>query len=75
MKNVPANLGNLDISEDCLVLNIWSPKQYVGSIKELPVMFCIYGDGLAFGSIFTLPMHNRSVLASHDVVFSAANYS
>ena len=36
-------------SEDCLVLNVWSPER-AGSASKLPVMFWIHGGGYSFGS-------------------------
>ncbi|CAG2168479.1 unnamed protein product, partial [Oppiella nova] len=66
-----------DLSEDCLVLNIWSPQ--VSDINVVdkplkPVMVWIYGGGFTFGSIFQFPTHNGSVLATHDIVFVSINY-
>ena len=63
----------LNTSEDCLVLNIWAPKQVQPS-KPLPVMFWIHGGGMVSGSIFQLPYYNGSVLATHDVIIVTANY-
>ena len=60
-------------SEDCLVLNIWSPYSFTESSKLKPVMFWIHGGGLLFGSIFD-PKYNGSVLATKDVVFVSTNY-
>ncbi|CAG2162484.1 unnamed protein product, partial [Oppiella nova] len=69
--------GNGTTSEDCLVLNIWTP--IVGNnipSKDSPlkpVMFWIYGGGLTSGSIF-FHDYNGSVLATHDVLLVAPNY-
>ncbi|CAG2112560.1 unnamed protein product, partial [Medioppia subpectinata] len=70
--------GNEMISEDCLVLNIWTPNvdnnddnhQKVG-LK--PVMFWIYGGALSTGSIF-MDKFNGSVLSTNDVVVVTVNY-
>ncbi|CAG2174530.1 unnamed protein product, partial [Oppiella nova] len=60
----------LQQSEDCLVLNIWTPNVD----KPLkPVMFWIYGGSLNEGSIFKL-LYNGSYLAAHDVLVVSANY-
>ncbi|XP_054158968.1 cholinesterase 1-like, partial [Oppia nitens] len=64
-------VGNLQQSEDCLVLNVWTPSLETTGLK--PVMFWIYGGAFSMGSIFQL-MYNGSVLATNDVVFVAANY-
>lgn len=45
----PAWLDPMPGSEDCLVLNVWSPEQARPSSK-LPVMFWIHGGGYSFGS-------------------------
>ncbi|CAG2102396.1 unnamed protein product [Medioppia subpectinata] len=57
------------LSEDCLVLNIWTTN--TTALK--PVMFWIYGGGLAAGSIYQ-PEYNGSVLATNDVVVVSVNY-
>ena len=59
-------------SEDCLVLNVWSPSTANAS-KPLPVMFYIYGGRFTSGSI-TMPTYNGALLAAHDVVIVTANY-
>ena len=66
--------GGLTFSEDCLTLNIWSPK--IGnnnSSKLKPVMFWIYGGGLNHGFMFQ-PVYNGSVLATKDIVLVSVNY-
>ncbi|CAG2177880.1 unnamed protein product, partial [Oppiella nova] len=63
------------LSEDCLILNIWTPN--VGnnnSSKPTPlksVMFWIHGGGFVWGSS---DMFNGGPLATHDVVVVAINY-
>ncbi|XP_054166236.1 cholinesterase 1-like [Oppia nitens] len=77
--------SGLQESEDCLVLNVWSP-QTTGAINVgggdsdvdqpllKPVMFWIYGGALSKGSIFQ-DIYNASALAATgDVVIVAANY-
>ena len=65
--------STLTMSEDCLVLNIWSaqPQRFT---KLKPVMFWIYGGGLQTGSIFLYPPYNGTVLATHDIVLVLTNY-
>ena len=63
-------------SEDCLVLNVWSPKsphKYQNSNALKPVMFWIYGGGFQSGSSF-MPIYAGKRLASHDVVIVSINY-
>ena len=66
-------MGNITVSEDCLVLNVWSQSSNTNSSKLKPVMFWIYGGGLTIGSIFQWE-YNGSVLATNDVIFVSANY-
>ncbi|CAG2182327.1 unnamed protein product, partial [Oppiella nova] len=69
--------GNVTLSEDCLVLNIWTPNVENNTRSEAlplkPVMFYIHGGGLLWGSIFN-PIYNGSVLAIHDVLLVSTNY-
>ncbi|CAG2106278.1 unnamed protein product [Medioppia subpectinata] len=61
-------------SEDCLVLNIWTPTVPTDNTSKTslkPVMFWLYGGGLSIG---TIDMYNGGPLASHGVVFVAPNY-
>ena len=68
--------SSLTQSEDCLVLNVWSPNLPTNGTKTAlkPVMFWIYGGGLMVGSIFQLPQYDGSLLATHDVVLVSVNY-
>lgn len=68
----PSPLLGLNLmSEDCLVLNIWTAESANNSLK--PVMYWIHGGNLEFGTIFH-PLYNGSVLATQGVVFVAPNY-
>ncbi|XP_054165682.1 pyrethroid hydrolase Ces2a-like [Oppia nitens] len=74
-------MGNITTSEDCLVLNVWTPhtrrKNVMFDRKQdrslRPVMFWIYGGGLTIGSIFQ-SQYNASALAAHDIVVVSVNY-
>lgn len=57
------------MSEDCLFLNIWSPK----SARKAPVFVWIYGGALTAGASH-LSMYEGSKLASRGVVFVSINY-
>ncbi len=57
------------ISEDCLSLNIWTPK----GAKKAPVMVWLHGGGLAGGAGSSL-FYNGSPLAAQDVVVVTINY-
>ena len=61
------------MSEDCLVLNIWTKVSPVNSVELKPVMFWIYGGALTGGSIYE-PNYFGGLLASYDVVLVAPNY-
>jgi carboxylesterase type B len=62
---------NTNMSEDCLYLNIWSPKI---ETELKPVMFWIHGGGLVFGSS-SYDLYNPEILASRgDVVVVTFNY-
>lgn len=65
--------SSLNLSEDCLVINVWTEFNENRSLPLKPVMFWIYGGAFKSGSIF-MPQYNGSVLATHDVVFVSTNY-
>jgi len=58
------------ISEDCLYLNVWTPK---GPHKKLPVFFWIHGGGFGSGSTY-IPIYNGKNLADKGVVVVTINY-
>ena len=68
-------MGKLTTSEDCLVLNIWTPNVDKSASKSQlkPVMYWIYGGALTIGSVFQ-KFYNGSVLATNDVVIVSVNY-
>jgi para-nitrobenzyl esterase len=58
-------------SEDCLFLNVMTPKWPVK--KPLPVMFWIHGGGNTGGTASN-PLYRDGTLQSHGVVMVTANY-
>ncbi|CAG2106736.1 unnamed protein product, partial [Medioppia subpectinata] len=69
-------VGNLTLSEDCLVLNVWTPhvaKKSVPKAPLKPVMFWIHGGALILGSSFQ-KLYNGTALATNDVVVVSINY-
>ena len=42
--------GNVVGSEDCLYLNVWTPKAALSDGRPRPVLFWIYGGGNVIGS-------------------------
>jgi para-nitrobenzyl esterase len=60
----------LNMSEDCLYLNVWTPAHSQG--EKLPVMIFFYGG--AFGKIAgSMPLYNGTALAEKGVVVTT-NY-
>jgi para-nitrobenzyl esterase len=58
-------------SEDCLQLNVWTPKWPMTS--RVPVLVWIHGGGNTAGSAVE-PLFNGEVLARHGVVMVNVNY-
>ncbi len=60
-------------SEDCMRLNVWTPK--VADGKKRPVLFWIHGGGFAAGSSQELPSYDGENLAKKgDVVVVSINH-
>ncbi|CAG2181320.1 unnamed protein product, partial [Oppiella nova] len=73
---VPGMSSPSNQSEDCLVLNIWTPnvrnnEQLSEAPALKPVMFWIHGGGLRWGSS---DMYGGGPLVTYDVVFVSINY-
>jgi para-nitrobenzyl esterase len=65
------NRGLIQVSEDCLYLNVWTP---VSSASErLPVLVWIYGGGGVSGSSAE-PIYDGNALAKRGVVVVSMNY-
>ncbi|CAG2123280.1 unnamed protein product, partial [Medioppia subpectinata] len=76
MQNPSPYFPNITLSEDCLVLNIWTPNAGNNNTNKSqlkPIMFHIHGGGLASGSIFEQYL-STNVLATRDVVFVSTAY-
>jgi para-nitrobenzyl esterase len=59
------------MSEDCLVLNVWTPA--ASDTAALPVMVWIYGGGFRAGST-SEPRQDGAALAARGVVVVSMNY-
>ena len=66
---------NQNISEDCLYLNIWSPKvDEIDEDKLLPVLVWIHGGGLVAGSSSFDPYNGEILSARANAVVVTINY-
>jgi para-nitrobenzyl esterase len=63
--------NQLELSEDCLYLNIWTPAKSAN--EKLPVMVWIYGGGFAMGSA-SLPIYSGDELAKNGVILVTITY-
>lgn len=59
------------LSEDCLHLNVWTPRAEPGA--RLPVMVWLHGGALIFGA-GSLPLYDGAALAKQGVVVVTVNY-
>jgi para-nitrobenzyl esterase len=59
------------LNEDCLYLNVWTPRAEPGA--RLPVMVWIHGGALIFGA-GSLPLYDGEPLARQGVVVVTLNY-
>ena len=59
-------------SEDCLVLNVWTPG--VGLAKKRPVMVWFHGGGYNYGSGNWIAYSGHNLARHHDVVVVTVNH-
>ena len=59
------------LSEDCLFLNVWTPRAEPGA--KLPVMVWLHGGALIFGA-GSLKLYDGAALARQGVVVVTVNY-
>jgi para-nitrobenzyl esterase len=67
----PASPAPLNMSEDCLYLNIWTPAK--SAEEKLPVMVFFYGGGFA-NVAGSMPLYNGTTLARNGVIVVTPNY-
>ena len=63
--------GEPDPSEDCLVLNIWTPAV---DHRRRPVMFYNHGGGFVIGSASSRNQDGSNIAREYDVVVVASNH-
>lgn len=68
------NIDGVEMDEDCLTLNIWSPTSTSSTSRPRPVMVWIHGGGYLVGAS-AQPVYDGQALASRgDVVVVTLNY-
>jgi para-nitrobenzyl esterase len=67
----PASPAPLNMSEDCLYLNVWTPAK--SADEKLPVMVFFYGGGFK-DVAFSMPVYNGTTLAEKGVIVVTPNY-
>lgn len=63
--------GEPDLSENCLVLNIWTPAM---DHRRRPVMFYNHGGGFVIGSASSTNQDGSNLAREYDVVVVASNH-
>jgi len=71
MPNPAFRQPELELSEDCLYLNIWTPA--TSAEDKFPVMVWIYGGGFSGGST-AIPLYSGEQLAKKGVVVASIAY-
>ena len=67
----PGSAAPLNMSEDCLYLNVWTPAQ--SADERLPVMVFFYG-GAFMDVAGSMPLYNGTTLAQKGVIVVTPNY-
>ena len=70
-KNPSSGSQTLNMSEDCLYLNVWTPAKTDG--EKLPVMVFFFGGGFA-DVAGSMPAYNGTTLAQKGVIVVTPNY-
>ena len=71
MKMNRPGIPEVEVSEDCLYLNVWTPAK--SSKEKLPVMVWIYGGGFALGTT-SYPLYSGEQLANLGVILVSVAY-
>ena len=67
----PGASAPLNMSEDCLYLNVWTPAK--SADEKLPVMIFFFGGGFSSVAI-NMPTYNGTTLAQRGVIVVTPNY-
>ena len=67
----PGSPAPLNMSEDCLYLNVWTPAK--SADEKLPVMVFFFGGGFK-DVAFNMPTYNGTTLAKKGVIVVTPNY-
>ncbi len=67
-------LNNYNFSEDCLYLNIWSPKILSNDTKLRPVLVLIHTGAFLFGSASEITYNGLVLSSLGDVIIVTFNY-
>jgi para-nitrobenzyl esterase len=67
----PGSPAPLNMSEDCLYLNVWTPAQ--NADEKLPVMVFFFGGGFREVAL-SMPTYNGTTLAKRGVIVVTPNY-
>src|SRR5258706_3419999 len=70
--NPSANQQSQPMSEDCLVLNVWTPA--LGDNRKRPVMVWLHGGGFGTGSGAGAQTDGTNLARNHDVVVVTVNH-
>lgn len=66
--------ANTPVSEDCLYLNVWTPRLKDPPSTPLPVMVWIYGGSFTTGTASLFLYDARYLARSEDVIVVSMNY-
>ena len=70
--NASANQQAQPMSQDCLVLNVWTPA--LGDNRKRPVMVWLHGGGFGTGSGAGAQTDGTNLARNHDVVVVTVNH-
>jgi para-nitrobenzyl esterase len=72
VQNQPGKFAHPSITEDCLYLNVYAPKDYTAKVEQRPVLVWFYGGGLIAGE--TNDYDGSKLARQGDSVVVTVNY-